>query len=1018
MGNITIKGVLKDPSDQVAVNVPVLIISKVGYGDTLFSSQVTRKTDATGSYDFPLVYGTHSIAVRFYDQFVTLGTVVVNSSSTAEMTINELLELSSTEPPTPDWVVRIEHLTTEATAAAAKAENEADRAAAQVPLAKDQVTLAANEVVKATSQADRAKSEADRATQVTGLDTVEQAVDHALSEFAGLMTESEARATQWQNENVNFDASGVVNAGKQDANKATNVNEGLYVYQTGGNENSIKLGRRDDRVNAGSSKTWFPVTHIAGSVVNILSMGVDGSQGYQAGAFELPQAPDGTVIYDSTGDARGSGKASLDLKFDVDPKYGDVAADTNEAVARAFEGMITNGDFRNGAANWSAPSDNRGTLTFESDGCVVSDTSGQSALSGSMYLDNTAFNTRDGESYIVEVNVLSMSGEGGVASNYAIRLGGYQDTNQIRPAIKLGHNKFKFTAAKDATDAFLIYVGRNLSMKLGSVSIRVASEVVVTHPVDLVMLEYYEEELTGRVEIMECLGSTATTFGTTSVPTVLSTRKLSYFQQYDGQFDEVRINPDFINDRYRCVVWDDLTEPQKREIAAYMGERLFKGVNGFPVNGRLRARTFRGPGNGDWNLVNDWSSSFNYLQFNTNSRPAPQGVRDAVDAWTGASTSANYSQGGASNQRGDYDQEGLYNARHATPNYYAYRGNCYAYVVATVPRANQGAYHPDLNPWGCGKFANSSDGATVDGDDFWYEDLIGKMRPTTVKDCFPVHKYGGVATSAGVYAKSNGDLSGSIAAGFSGHPDGIFYDGIEAGGLNGVIDRRLPAEEMQSQWLYAERKHECAKYRGVEVLADNTSVSGKFMHTYKETVGGSITLPRTCLDSTVECVHSSDGGSTWTKTSPSVNQSNNTVTLPVGGESVVSFHTYAKQTVPSTNAPVVSGTFGLGPVMVQNSSDIKKGALLRESVTGVISTGTEYTNLGILRSTIVDELVIDYETMTYTPEAGGAQLQSQLVEENGQLFIQYHDGTNYHRSAIPIGWADQRARVGGENAPA
>ena len=255
-------------------------------------------------------------------------------------------------------------------------------------------------------------------------------------------------------------------------------------------------------------------------------------------------------------------------------------------------------------------------------------------------------------------------------------------------------------------------------------------------------------------------------------------------------------------------------------------------------------------------------------------------------------------------------------------------------------------------------------------------------------------------------------------AAISGRPDGRLANYIYEGGLGGVIDWRLAAEEMQSQWLYAERKHECAKYRGVEILADNTSVSGKFMHTYKETVGGLITLPRTCLDSTVECVHSLDGGTTWTKTNPSVNQSNNTVTLPVGGESVVSFHTYAKQTAPSTNAPVVSGTFGLGTVMVQNSHEVKKGVLLRESVTGVISTGTEYTNLGILRNTIVDELVIDYETMAYTPEAGGAQLQSQLVEENGQLFIQYHDGTDYHRSAIAIGWADQRARVGGENTPA
>ena len=377
-------------------------------------------------------------------------------------------------------------------------------------------------------------------------------------------------------------------------------------------------------------------------------------------------------------------------------------------------------------------------------------------------------------------------------------------------------------------------------------------------------------------------------------------------------------------------------------------------------------------------------------------------------------------------------------------------------------------------------------------------------------------------------------------AAISGRLDGRLAKYIYAGGQGGVIDWRLPAEEMQSQWLYAERKHECAKYRGVEKLVRTTPVATKVTkvgsyggysyvgigeaisqytsakesegnvfgqviandgtiydiysahsttgtefkirnhgtlnpatgHTSKLPVGGDITIvftqpinlsvsgefknevvfadPAHLLvnqdykngwqgvwggipaGNAMHCVRKVVGSERLTAvqsvspytdytTVTGVNETTlNETPIPLLADVIYSFpmKNFAKQTTPSTNAPVVSGAFGLGPVMVQNSHEIKKGALLRESVTGVISTGTEYTNLGILRSTIVDELVIDYETMTYTPEAGGAQLQSQLVEENGQLFIQYHDGTDYHRSAIPIGWADQRARVGGENAPA
>ncbi|CAH9015330.1 putative coil containing protein [Vibrio phage 489E54-1] len=902
MGNITIKGVLKDPSAQIAVNVPVLIISKVGYGDTLVSSQVTRKTDATGSYDFPLVYGVHSVAVRFYDKFVTLGTVVVNSSSTAEMTINELLELSATEPPTPDWVVRIEQLTTEATAAANKAENEADRATAQVPLAEAQVTLAKNEVVKATAQADRAKSEADRATQVTGLDTVEQAVDHALAEFAGIMTESEARAIQATNLN-HFDASGMVNmGGHKDASLTQNsVNEGIWTQET--IPNIFQLGT-DGVSDVGTSPTPYAVTHIAGAVTNLLGMNYASSP-----RMYLPEAEDGTRIYDSTGDCRGSGKASLDLKVDVDPKYGDVAADINEAVARAFEGYVRYGDFRS-SDQWVV-----------GQGTVISGGKADIPVSGYIGQDNHKLNLISGVNYRLTGVMLDHTNQG---ANDAVMMISATTSSSGTFASKTvstnGVAELEFTA--QSANNLIVFRGL-----WDSFSITPLTEEVVTHPVDLVALEYYEEELTGRQEIFECIQSLSTTFGTTSVPTVLSTRKLSYFQQYDGQFPEVTTNPDFINDRYRCVVWPDLTEPQKREIAAYMGEKLFMGVNGNIVNGRLRARTIRGLGNGDWvNISSNDSGTYDCLRYDNsnNNVVRAKGVKDAITE-VGHINGGKYSSNGAIEDRGTLPvNKGVYTATDANRDAdlsVAYQGRCFMYVVATVPRANKGAYVEGVNDFGTRKcrLIGTTDSA------FWYEQP--EFSTMTLKDCFT--DPAGMPVGTAGYTIDSGYIGAPQG---SGRPDGIYFDGIYAGGLNGVIDWRLGAvaNDSPAEASKTLSKVENGTYRGLEQFL-NVSMSGEFMFTYTETVGGSVELPRKCLTSTVECVHSSDGGATWTKTNPSV--TGNSVTLPSGGKSVVSFKVSAKVAKPSTVKPVLNATKGLLGVTVTQSHD---KAVLAEAVAGII----------------------------------------------------------------------------------
>ncbi|CAM0041176.1 hypothetical protein VPHK120G1_0071 [Vibrio phage K120 g1] len=665
--------------------------------------------------------------------------------------------------------------------------------------ARQSATLATMQATKATNEADRAKTEADKAKQVSGLDTVDQAVDMAMAEFAGMMTESERNAILRMNENVNFDASGMVHTGKHLAPSSSIevVNEGLWVApSTTSLANSVILGRGVSP--KGASKTKFAVAHIAGSVSNLLGTRDNNPNNLPEFKFDLPPAPDGTDIYDSTGDCRGSGKAALNLKTDIDPKYGNVPAGSEaqilrEAVARAFEGLVKNGDFRLGDnGDWGTAGSNPPTLS--DDGSYFPSASGILVPDFGSYI---------GETYEVEISALPDTPTGG-------NLGALNYNSGVRIAyIKEGITKVTYTHIEGQPSTKLYLQSAVNGLTITGVKIRKVTEVVVTHPVDSIFIESYDEELTGRVEIMENIQSLSTTFGTTSVPTVLSIRKLSYFQQYDGQFPEVAINPDFINDRYRCVVWTDLTEPQKREIAAYMGEKLFMGVNGFPVNTRNRALTIRGLGNGDWHNINSVEGvGLQFSAATTSAMVQPKGIKDSVsafnDVYDRSYISPNNSYSSNALVKGVFVPRGT-NA--AYPESVAYQGRCFMYVVATVPRANQGAYHEKFNPYGTRKWNKIDNTGAAD----WHAGTVGDI--TNAQQAFDV-QFGGLGR-VGAHAGT-----GNIATGQSGHPDGIFYDGIEAGGLNGVIDWRLGAvaNDSPEEAAKVEAKVENDTYRGLEKL--------------------------------------------------------------------------------------------------------------------------------------------------------------------------------------------------------
>lgn len=265
-------------------------------------------------------------------------------------------------------------------------------------------------------------------------------------------------------------------------------------------------------------------------------------------------------------------------------------------------------------------------------------------------------------------------------------------------------------------------------------------------------------------------------------------------------------------------------------------------------------------------------------------------------------------------------------------------------------------------------------------------------KPTSLLECFTKATGGKIGTTSGA-------------------SDGRFYDAIYADGLGGVVDCRLSAWGMSSAEEAGNITDKVIdkSYRGVEVY-NGVSVSGDFTYTYEEAAGGTIELPRKCLQSSVECVHSSDNGATWNRTTPTV--SNNAVTVPVGGKSVITFKTYAKQTKPSTAKSVYNGDSGVMPVLVTNSYEVSKGVLLNESVTGKIGKGTDYRNYRPLDYVMVGGMISDINTSMSVLPVDASEISCWQIVDNGQCSLMFYDGTNYHQLSIPYGYAQQKATAG------
>ncbi|HFQ5369653.1 TPA: hypothetical protein ACGVAR_002200 [Vibrio vulnificus] len=855
------------------------------------------------------------------------------------------------------------------------------------------------------------------------------------------------------------------------------INEGMWS-STGSSEdvNTLNMGQVDgsgyqDGALGASSKTHYPVLNIAGFTSYV--RGINGTT--DISYIKFPETPNGTVVSDSSGNCRGTGKPTLDLSKEVDPKYGDVADSVNEAVARAFEGIVRDGDLRNGAGAWI------GTGSVVNNEIVLGDAQYLWQYTGGYY------DISSSKDYVVEVVAADIVGTAEIII--------YADTNKAASRRLLnGINVFTLTEFTQnfgsTTDYVRLATSSGSTAKILSVSLREVTEEVVTDRVDMAGLEFFKEKVGAYLYPYGMIQSKATTVD--GVATTEDTvRPITYFAVFEGD----------TTSRGRGWKLADLTFVQLATIMSNPEHNAWYNEAGELMQFRGRQRSFAGLGNGDWRVINPKGD---ILSFGTENltRVAAQGRLDTPASPSGG---GNFFAGYTFTAHNAKPEVGMFTVSSNSGDYQAPDGECYFYVLATVPRLNQGAYHQSLNPMGT-KHWNRHDAS---GGNFWHKPNTGNNK-TTARAFYQTIVVGetGARQPTGAIGQN------------SGRDDGRLYDAIYASGQGGVIDWRLPARDMSSKEEAAKifQKLVNGTYRGLEKLkqsivtvganADsavteyqaigtlaeyghlvgkrvtklcgviggvvwehsrflnntvyesggllyvrlngqqqrapsmhyvletetNLSVSGHF--TQAGVVGSPVEILKidvlnkgwmgswyglsksggvavtACRKNTLTSplingvVVSSDQGSTWSTGSTQASNALNTVTATyaVTEVRIVNHTAFAKQTKPSSNKLVLSGSEGLGDVWNSADSRIDGGVLLGESMLEKVFTNSLWTaSQNVIRLTSFklanDRLSLSGNLNTHDP-----LILSEPENNSPAVKALWHQASNNQQATLNFLW--------------
>ena len=156
----TLVGTLKLPeTNKPAAGVILTFVALASISPVLGRSESSVVTSATGAYSISLEFNTYSVLATLYDNKpLPCGEIVVNSQTTAGLDLPTLLNGGQYEPATPAWILQIQAWVTQASASAAASQQSANASAAS---------------------ASASAASAAQASQISGLDTVAEAIGMA-----------------------------------------------------------------------------------------------------------------------------------------------------------------------------------------------------------------------------------------------------------------------------------------------------------------------------------------------------------------------------------------------------------------------------------------------------------------------------------------------------------------------------------------------------------------------------------------------------------------------------------------------------------------------------------------------------------------------------------------------------------------------------------------------------------------------------------------------------------------------
>ncbi|WGY45228.1 hypothetical protein [Vibrio sp. ABG19] len=589
-----------------------------------------------------------------------------------------------------------------------------------------------------------------------------------------------------------YAGSGMLHAGKHaDRSNAVTVNEGMWAINNQSSfANKIIVGRPFGADSGGTSKTHYAEFNLSGVSIALKGIGRDVEDEFH---FSLPPAPQGTEVYDaSTGE-------HINYETDLDPRYGNVALTRDEAVLRAHEGLVKNGFFQYGLDGWS-----QDTLLKRAeviDGALLIE---DYQSSGDSYIHQW-MDIPDGTEFVFEVDIEEL--QPGCTFYAEMAYAGASAHDYLRVSEAGVHTK-TFKVPENSGDKIQLRIrddnNTGGTMVINSITLTPVSRSVVTHPVDLVALEIYLREINTDDPILYPYGMQQCALTQVDgISTVVNDfRPRSHFDAYPGQGAPAGRGFNILN--------GSLSEEQLAQIFQNKKHKVYRLSDGKIVQWTVSQRTIRGAGNGDWqNLQSNAVTGVRYSTFSS-------GLVTARGQLDSPSPSAYYDN--ESNGYNTLPEVGMFTSRSAQDLGVAVNGECYLYVLSTVPRLNQGVWHPTKNPHGTAtatvpESINPSSKVATN----LQQQMIALAHYRTAAYLFKTGNTYGQEFVPGRYVDTGSVNEPSNYNAI--RPDGKLHDIIFGGGVGGVIDWRKPAYP-SSVIDDAKVLEKCknSSYRGLEKL--------------------------------------------------------------------------------------------------------------------------------------------------------------------------------------------------------